>query len=547
MNQIDIKNRLYVLSVLLFCINIQSTETTESNTTQPNTTQPNTTQSNTTQIDTEIYSNHNNNLVNQQVLDNSDTDSMRRPTPHHTKPPKPNSSSWPNNTVSQNMSESHNMSNWQNSAESYDTNYPTQQNHPGSPDPSFGPNKQGYVINTMGSRSQARAVAIHKNNKIVVAGIRDDYPVLVQYNENGSLDPNFGLGNYGPGVVIQINMGQTSYFNAVAIQKCGQKIVAAGSSNGECFLARYYDNGTLDTKFGNQGIIKTHIPGELYAIAIQKDNKIIVAGYNTLHTSDTQIMLIRYNENGSLDDTFGFGTQGAVFTPVEKFSRAHGITIQEDNKIIVVGNVKTDNRNVIVIARYNENGALDRNFGHNNSGTHIIIPYNLNYNNFAYDVKVPNNGDINIVIAASETHFNKSMFNLYYLGDRGTAWSGLRFSPTLPTSPENNNSYLRSVAIDENKRMIAMGYTIIDGQSYFSLGRTTQDGFFDRTFGDYWDHGLYTATKILPIMSGNAVNRNQLPVVGALQGNNKKIVLVGNYSPNHPETTNQFAVARFLN
>jgi uncharacterized delta-60 repeat protein len=65
-------------------------------------------------------------------------------------------------------------------------------------------------------------------------------------------------------------------------------------------LARYTSDGSLDSTFGNAGLVNTHI-GDAFssnssnAIAIDSLGRIIVAGS----------VLARYNPDGSLDITFG--------------------------------------------------------------------------------------------------------------------------------------------------------------------------------------------------------------------------------------------------
>ena len=79
-------------------------------------------------------------------------------------------------------------------------------------------------------------------------------------------------------------------------------------------LVRYNPNGSLDSSFGNGGIVTTTFPEGSYAfdVALQPDGKIIAAGtvfvdFNPGDISDTDFALARYNSDGSLDTTFGNG------------------------------------------------------------------------------------------------------------------------------------------------------------------------------------------------------------------------------------------------
>ena len=61
-------------------------------------------------------------------------------------------------------------------------------------------------------------------------------------------------------------------------------------------LARYDNDGVLDTTFGTNGIVTTNFGnGYANAIALQKDGKIVVAGFNRDDTSGNfRFALARY-------------------------------------------------------------------------------------------------------------------------------------------------------------------------------------------------------------------------------------------------------------
>jgi len=521
MKAINIKKKLYVLLTLFFCISLQGTSTTEPDTTQPS----------TRESDIKVSRNCENNEVSQQAFDTFELNQIRKPVPHHAKP-----SQKPNNTGVQNMAEPYNM--------------PESPSKPGFLDINFVHDKSGYVISTLGYNSAPKAVAIQENNKIVIAGVRDDYPTLARYNAHGVnddgtidvLDKTFATVPYGPGVIIQTSLGKNARFNAVAIQQLGQTAIAVGSAQGKCLLACYYDNGTLNTLFGENGIIKTNIIGQLNAVAIQKDHKVVATGYSNYNTTDRQILLIRYDEYGLLDDTFGI--QGVVITPVERLAQANAITIQEDNKIVVVGTFANNNGiTSMLIARYNnEDGSLDQSFGSNGI---VILSVGKN-NSFAYDVAIQKDGSI-VIVGSSISPYDKSQFTIIRLNPDGSkdGFFGTDGIVTItPTLYRNDIAYATSVALDKNDKIIVMGHTMAMTNSleynYFSLIRLNQNGTLDPRFGH---QGIWSE----PLKLGNNFNRNRLPVFGALQNDSEKIVLAGSYSSNHPTTTNQWAIARYLN
>ena len=129
----------------------------------------------------------------------------------------------------------------------------------------------------------------------------------------------------------------------------------------EVIVVRYNTNGTLDTTFGNgRGYVSTPITngGFGYSLCIQSDHKIVVGGT----TTDYKVLVIRYDTNGTLDTTFGSNHTGIVLTSIPTMTswiEAYSIALQSD-KIIVAGDI--DGTSVLIV-RYNTNGTLDTTFG----------------------------------------------------------------------------------------------------------------------------------------------------------------------------------------
>ena len=161
---------------------------------------------------------------------------------------------------------------------------------------------------------------------------------------------------------------------AIAIQPDG-KIIVAGDNGypnndyccGEVALARYNTNGSLDTTFDGDGKATTSFGIDRLAsarsIVIQPNGKILVAGSSSLGYSD--FALARYNANGSLDTTFdGDGKVTTNFSNGTSRSYGHDLALQPDGKIIVTGNSYDGSVTSIdfALARYNTNGSLDITF-----------------------------------------------------------------------------------------------------------------------------------------------------------------------------------------
>jgi uncharacterized delta-60 repeat protein len=143
--------------------------------------------------------------------------------------------------------------------------------------PRFG--KGGLVTTdfTGNLSTDSYAVALQPNGKIVVAGSANNVMALARYNPDGRLDKSFGSGGE-----VTTSFGGEAKAYAVTLQNNG-KIVAGGYAASSTFgaptfaLARYTQGGTLDTTFGTASIITTSYIGQYNGIAIQIDDKIVVA------------------------------------------------------------------------------------------------------------------------------------------------------------------------------------------------------------------------------------------------------------------------------
>src|SRR5262245_43608277 len=123
----------------------------------------------------------------------------------------------------------------------------------------------------------------------------------------GVLDPTFD----GDGIV---NMGispfSQSRVNKVIALPDG-KVLAAGTADSfgpmrTPFVARFNADGTLDTTFDGDGIALVTVPngnGFFFGAALS-GNKIVAAGSAIIGPGLVQVLVARFNDDGSLDTTF---------------------------------------------------------------------------------------------------------------------------------------------------------------------------------------------------------------------------------------------------
>ncbi|MGR9085514.1 MAG: thrombospondin type 3 repeat-containing protein, partial [Gammaproteobacteria bacterium] len=239
-------------------------------------------------------------------------------------------------------------------------------NTDGTRDSGFG--VSGIVSTLVGNgNSAAFAVTQQSNGSLVVAGqsfnISNDDFTLVRYTSAGALDTSFN----GTGTVITpVDFDDDGAY--AVIQDNPGTLTAAGFSrsfgNANFALVRYNLNGSLDTSFSEDGKVTTDFGNDgddvAFALIKQSDGKLVAAGFS--HNGNNEdFALARYNVNGSPDT--GFSGDGLVRTDFDSGQdRALSVVQQQDGKLVVAGFSNVSGSTVIALARYNTNGTLDKSF-----------------------------------------------------------------------------------------------------------------------------------------------------------------------------------------
>jgi uncharacterized delta-60 repeat protein len=123
-------------------------------------------------------------------------------------------------------------------------------------------------------------------------------------------------------------------------------------------------DAALDTTFGDSGVapivFDMDVQPPVGAVEVQPDGKIIIAAEDE-HNGSWRV--VRLNPDGSLDSTFGNnGVVISQFSTENVFPLPHSIIIQSDGKI-VVGGKRGSGTSAGFLARYNADGSPDSAFG----------------------------------------------------------------------------------------------------------------------------------------------------------------------------------------
>lgn len=355
--------------------------------------------------------------------------------------------------------------------------------------------------------SAATCLLIDNNNKIVCGGFivtsaTNAHFALVRYLSNGALDPSFNLNGIVDTYINNGSNGQGSLINAIVLDQNNKYVVAGGASYTppnytrtaldiqtglvpENFvIARYNQNGSLDTTFNKSGIVQFNPNIGLSesicnTLAIDANNKIVVGGFSALlgPTTHDPLTIARLNEDGSLDTSFNkFGVRpGILNINLNKYINAPSSV---DINQIIIGPNKVGNLTDIIAAGYietgvgiawllvkiTEDGILDKTFGPNQDGVVITtirgydVARTVQFGEF-YDLIVAGNASNGFLVAGDIHKELVAVMAVAKYGYNGILYSSFGNKGITTTDITNSTDRITAIAIDPNYNIIAAGYT----------------------------------------------------------------------------------------
>ncbi len=386
---------------------------------------------------------------------------------------------------------------------------------PGTLDATFGTG--GVVLSTAGLPTAANAMVVQPDGKIVVAGSVGDGAAksfyLVRYNLDGTLDAGFGIGGTVTTVFGAVAGGEA---RAVVLQADG-KIVAVGGSSGACALARYNADGSLDSAFGNGGMVLSRSARDEVVCTgamLQTDGKIVAAVlHGPVGYSDLKGSVMRFDPNGSRDSNFGvageadFGCQATSCEPT-------GVAIRSDGRILVSGmewfGAPFGGETRILLAQFDPDGTPDPKFGDAGFAVLRVPVYSCFLTGLALD---PDGKAVVLVLGSPECGYALHRLNVDGSLDAGFGING------NPENPMDKFVSGNGIALQSNGKIVVAGY----------IGEYSPDGRFQRSAAVI----RYTPSGVLDSGFGNA-GVAVTPVAGVAVENavasvpDGRIVIAGN-------------------
>ena len=362
--------------------------------------------------------------------------------------------------------------------------------------------------------NRIKAVATLPSDEIVVLGyvIRDDGNgpsiVLAKYLENGLIDTGFGE----KGIVFT-DKHLSSYESLIcklAITNEGNIIFTASSSPErgelESSITRYSADGNIDNSFGSMGI-KKYKSVAIHSLGIMENNNILISGTKSFETSSPKSFFVsQLNHAGQ--EVAGFGSNGIAYFEFNAFNATCSYQkIQEDGKILLLGNTD-ENQNIVPMLRLHPNGSLDTTF----SGDGRLLAdmgYNLERNTC-----INNAGDDKYLLLSILEHGDLLFARINQNGslDSDFGQEGIAINMCCPDNP----FYVRSVFVQENENFIILGK---DKKSII-LVDILSNGELNSSFGD---NGIaLNSFDDLNKVSGLSVIKNggKIIVTGEMDGDN---------------------------
>ncbi|HEU4729192.1 MAG TPA: hypothetical protein VFT22_14915, partial [Kofleriaceae bacterium] len=322
---------------------------------------------------------------------------------------------------------------------------------------------------------------------------------------------------------------------AIAVQADGKIVVAgsakaAGATGDDFALARYTASGALDATFGTGGKVTTSFGNDAdtaRALVVQADGK-IVAGGDTSQGSATGVdfALARYTTSGALDA--GFGTGGKVITAMRTAAATDSINavvleqVDGEARIVAAGGDGD-----FALARYRASGEIDTSFGASGK----VLALFGSVIGAARAVAVTADGKLVVAGHRAED------FALVRLGVDGKLDTTFGTGGRVVTAIDADNSdEAQAIAIDADGKLVVAGWAY-EGKTTsgnFAVVRYGADGAIDTSFAG--------GIVVTPVAS--ASRRDQGMAI-ALQSDPRvptvRVVVAGNASASNSD----FAAARY--
>ncbi len=355
------------------------------------------------------------------------------------------------------------------------------------------------------------------------AAVVDRVVALTKTKADGTLDTSFGIGGIvtknfrsGPfqaGPVGNAPTGTSESGRAVVVQEDGKIIVVAHAetpadsgkdnlSDNDIYVSRFNPDGTLDTAYGTNGVLRIDLSDgiratgiradQAYGAAIRPDGRLVIFASKGTDSGDptrafSDLAIISVTTAGALDATYGDAGVAVGGAPDIDENPRHGL-VEADGKLIIAGYGGNPQRPILF--RTLADGTPDPTFGTNGSANvplppstgraeaYAMVPQGDKYVIAAYGARAESSGNTDAI--------------LYRINQNGT-WD-TTFGPaaqgglvSFDGGVGNGADRFRNVAGLPDGRFVAVGATATQAAPEITSGLIAvfkADGTFDTSVGD---------------------------------------------------------------
>ena len=294
----------------------------------------------------------------------------------------------------------------------------------------------------------------------------------------GTLDPTFGDGGK-----VLTNLGfapgsRETGWDIVTYQSDGKSVVVGGSEN-NAIAVRYNADGSLDQTFGSNGIVTIAFGGDFrraFSVAVDSADRILLGGISSQPTTGVDLAVVRLTAGGAIDTSFGSdGMQTIDFGNSD--DRGGKIAVDSADRVLVSGySYQGSTGNDFAVARLTTVGELDASF----SGDGKLTVDFGSSNDLAQRVTVDSANRVLVAGYSQSSSNDFAVMRLTAAGVLDTDFAGDGMQ-TIDFGGSNDRAW--AVAVDSADRIIVGGssYQGATGND-FAVARLTTAGLLDESF-----------------------------------------------------------------
>jgi uncharacterized delta-60 repeat protein len=270
----------------------------------------------------------------------------------------------------------------------------------------------------------------------------------------------------------------------------------------------------LDSAFGTSGVAAVPLSASEHdrfmAVTVSSDGKVYGAGFIS-QGGDQAMAVARIDASGKLDTTFGTNGYAVANAAVggKAVELARAVAIQPDGKIVIAGPMERDPKATgdaakdtdVAVARFDSTGKLDATFGKGgiatvDFGTGRATSATAFVGDTSWGLGIAGERVVvfgsKLADGANRTDTDYVLAGLTKAGVLDTTFgtNGM----TVVGSSNNSGDSPRNLIVQSDGKIVATGYSNVDGVVMPHLLRTSANGQLDTTFGT----GGVASAKVLP-------------------------------------------------